>query len=410
MSNVPAAARKQIREANRMIAEMAKLNTGGPASVQAAVAAAMQPTAATAPPAAPVSPAPAQTIAIQQPPNFAVVGAEIPPDAVPAFPTVETTPPASAPPAAPAVQWTPASQSAMVAPVPSEPAPTATSAPAPSHGPDYQQQYRVLQGKYNSEMRNMSARMATLEAQNQALMSRLLAQPTPAAAPAPAQPLTVKQKAAALGVSEAELKEYGEELVDMMLRIVDNRVNPEIARLASDNQRLQHTVGQTVQNVQRTARDLVYESLAAWNPRWEEINDSMEFLDWLNTHDVFSGATRRAGLTQAFETNDAPRVVAIFRAFVEEDARRRSTARQPQVDPATLVSPGTPRGGATAAPTGQNGGKIWSEAEIRDFYHRAQRKQISPDDRKRIEAEIHAALVEGRIQPEHSDAFILNSR
>jgi len=104
----------------------------------------------------------------------------------------------------------------------------------------------------------------------------------------------------------------------------------------------------------------------------------------------------------AFQNLDTTRVVGIFEKFVQEDSVRRSTSG-PSVDPQTLIAPGVPRGGAAEAPGGATGKRILSEGEIKDFYSRVRRKQVSAEQYAAFSAEIAAATAEGRIRPDRAD-------
>lgn len=361
MSNLPPAARKQVREANAMIEAQKK---------------------GTAPPPVALTPVPGAQATLQPVPNFASVGAPVPPDAVPVAP------------AAPAP-----------APAPVEPPADATAMPATDTA---DHRYRVLQGKYTAETRRAAARIAQLEE----TVSNLAARPqaAPAAPVAPTAPQTTEDRALALGITKAELAEYGPELVELVMRVSAGITAPEIRRLAAEQQRLSGAVTQSVQVAQRTAREMVYEALGSAIPTWEVVNNSQEFLDWLGESDIFSGQTRNASLMRAFENNDATRVVGIFKAYLAEDERTRSTARTPRVDPATLLAPGTP-GGGTPAPKGDaQEGRIWLESEVRDFYSLVRSRRISKADAQAMEAEINLALIQGRIKPEHNDQNLTNAR
>lgn len=66
----------------------------------------------------------------------------------------------------------------------------------------------------------------------------------------------------------------------------------------------------------------LFASLHQEVPGWEGINTSSAFLAWLDQPDVFTGSTRRKLLKDAFEKNDATRVVAIFKEYMETNTRR----------------------------------------------------------------------------------------
>ena len=199
----------------------------------------------------------------------------------------------------------------------------------------------------------------------------------------------------------------------MMARIAKANGGSEVARLQREIDQLKGGVSAAVNIAGRTLKERVWGQLKMEVPNWETINNSQQFLDWLEIPDIMSGVARRFGLTQAFETGDGTRVVGIFKRFIEEDSRARSAVPPPPnpalVDRTTLIAPGSPRGTGGEAPNSASG-KVWSEQEIDDFYSRVQRKRINPDDAKAIEADILAAVRDGRVVPRRDDRFLANAR
>jgi hypothetical protein len=279
------------------------------------------------------------------------------------------------------------------------------AATAPAEDP----RYRVLQGKYNTETRELRGQVQELIAMNRQLLAAVQARPA-AAPPTPPTPRTTRERAIAAGFTEKEIDEFGEDLVNMMLRTAENIAGPQVAQLRQENARLASTVQTTVQHVTRSAADRFWDDLADMVPEWAEINASQEWLDWLQQPDVFSGRTRNDGLQSAFAEHNARRVAGIFEAFKAEDARARSTAPGSHVDPATLIAPGQPAG--TPAPAGNDAAatRIWTEEEVRQFYSAVRRGHIKGERKAQMEAEINEALRSGRIRPEHNDAYLINSR
>lgn len=343
--NVPQAARKQIREAERLMRELNARPGESP------------------PPAAATGDAPA--------PDLPSVGVQVPADARPAPPAA---PPASA-----------------------EPAQAAPPAE------DFKHKYDVLAGKYNAETQRLVGHAQALKAENDRLLQMLAAQQ--------GQPASQPAQVVSSAITQKEREEYGEELISLIDRIATAKSQGELARLNTELNQIKDAVRVTVTSAVKSAQERVYEALANWNPEWERINVSQQFIDWLDSVDIISGIPRKSGLVAAFEAGDAQRVVGIFRRYVEEDSRSRSTAAEtpkPAVDAATLITPGTPRGSAGEAPSGQQSGKIWSEQEINDFYSRVQRKRVSPEERTATEAEIQKAIAQGRVRPDRDDRNLSN--
>ena len=68
--------------------------------------------------------------------------------------------------------------------------------------------------------------------------------------------------------------------------------------------------------------EAVYVKLDQAVPDWEEVNKSAAFGAWLHQTDDFAHTTRWQRLKEAFDRNDAARVVAIFKEYVDAHSRQ----------------------------------------------------------------------------------------
>jgi hypothetical protein len=183
-------------------------------------------------------------------------------------------------------------------------------------------------------------------------------------------------------VTEQERREFGDDLIDVVGRRAREVLLPEVRQLLQGElQPIRQAVAQTEAEAARQLQAEVYRMLNAQVPGWEAINTAPEFLAWLEMPGEISGTARHTGLAQAFNTGDAPRVVGIFQQFQRESG--------------TVSTPSGARGS-----TRRTGARIWSEREIKDFYDRARRKLVAPDEYQRTSAELAAAAREGRIRPD----------
>jgi hypothetical protein len=361
-SNLPPAARRQVVEANRLIAEL----NAKPGEIPAGVEYMQNP--------GDVQPGTNETgqrrwaAATPQPSNAA--------------PGVQD------PPAAPQID------PAAIVPVPEESA--------------WEQRYRTLQGKYDAERRTDQERIRSMEhtfsEQQKTINALIQREAAPAAAPAAQSPADYLKS---LGVSDKEIEDYGE-LLPIVAKIAANMFKPTANKLEQEVNRVKQSQLQTSSAVVQDRQAALFAVLDSRVPGWRNINEAQVFLDWLEQLDIFSGGTRRQGLEQAFKNLDAARVAGIFEAFVQEDSATKSASR-PQVDRDTLIAPGVPRGGAAEAPGGAAGKRILSESEIADFYSRVRRKQVTPEEYTRFSAEIASATAEGRVKPTRTDHH-LNGR
>lgn len=325
-SNVPAAARRQVEEANRLIAEL-NARPGDP------------------PPADPAAP--------------------------------------SADPASPA-----------------PPAAVAAAPPAPSLDEQLRQanaRYASLQGKYNNEMAVMRAQLE----QNNSLVGQLLekaSQPSPAPA-APEKPQTPEEFLKSLGATDEDLKDYGE-LLPIVVRLAQNMYKPTIEKLEGELNRLRSNNAATTARVVETSKQDIYAELDRKVPAWNAINESPHFVDWLKVHDIFAGTSRHVALSTAFKNLDKARVVGIFEAYAREHPEQARAPGAPPVDPATLLAPETRGDQPPAAPEGSGSKRIITEGEIRSFYARVRKKQVSKKDYDAFQSEIAKATAEGRVRPD----------
>lgn len=300
-------------------------------------------------------------------------------------------------------------------PVEEPPAPVGEPAPEPVEEPptpveepplaadveeNWEAKYKTLQGMFNAEV-------PRLQGQAQEMKSRIASQDSliesmqvvaPSEDPGPAL------------LTPAEVEDYGAEMTDYVKRAAMEAVAPELAALRKENadlksQSLQLT--QTVGNVEADqvadARTSLLSNLASAVPDWAEINQRPEFVTWLKQTDAYTGQIRHNLLLQAFEANDAPRVVAFFEGFRQDQALVSPAPSVPPSEPTvqlnTLVAPG--KAPQTPSPSqADSGQRIWMQAEIGSFYKDVQlgRYRGREAEKQKTELAIVAAGREGRIQ------------
>jgi hypothetical protein len=257
---------------------------------------------------------------------------------------------------------------------PENPAPTNDSQtpPAPQQQDDnWEHRFKVLQGKYNSEvprfaneLKELKTRLENLQSENEQLKIK------------PPEPL----------VTPEEVEEYGPGLVDLARRIAKEEMSAkdaEINRLKSQIQSISEATSNTVTND-------FFRSLSAIVPDWEKLNEDPGFLRWLDEVDELTGEQRFALLDKAQAARDAARAAKFFNAYKKTSQTWAATSTQSlenQLVPTTNKTPDTPPSK-----------KIWTRGEITEFYSRMRRGAVSDKDAIAIEADITAASIEGRIR------------
>lgn len=292
-----------------------------------------------------------------------------------------------------------------------------STAPSIPPADDFEQRYKVLQGKYTAETRRQRDEISELRKQIDK-MQELLAGLSPKAEAAPLpEPVRL--------IQDREVEEYGPELLDAAWRFTMQHLEPRLKqfedRLAGMGSKISEasTAANAARNSSvQSAREAMFEKLGVAVKDWRTLNDDPDFLEWLQKEDVFSGVTRQTLLTKAFERNDAPRVINFFHAFKAEttDTEHASGDENaagvspgapaktlpagrgtPAVDPATLVAPGR---GRAAPRTGTQQQIVWTPDSIAAFYRDVRKGAYrdKEDTRTRLEADIFAAQTAGRLQ------------
>lgn len=279
------------------------------------------------------------------------------------------------------------------------PPPPPTQAPAPQEPPNFEHQYNSMKGRYDASQRTIGSLQEQMSQMGDELMrvQQVLTNPNINRNPS----LSPDIKPAY--ITDEDVKNYGADLIDVTKRAALEAVAPTLTALQQENQRLNQQVSQ-----QRTQG--IYERLDESMPDWRQVNEDPRWRQWLRLRDFNSSPVRQEQLNMAMRAADAPRVLAFFKRFQDEEAATGQTSvsqpPQPQSEPrvaaiplASLASPGrlNPAPGNTQAPDAK---PIWSHAEIKNFYNAVRTNYFAgrDADKARIEADIFAAQREGRVR------------
>jgi len=255
-------------------------------------------------------------------------------------------------------------------PVPPQPTNDSPTPPASGQDDNWEHRFKVLQGKYNAEIprlagenKDLKAKLTELEASLESLKNK-------------PEPL----------VKPEEIEEYGEGLIDVARRIAREELASKDAEINSLKAKIDSLSNVTTKKVEAD----FFTSLTSMVPDWEQVNQDPKFLSWLDEVDELTGESRQTLLSRAEQSRDAARTAKFFNAFKKTSSTWAATsanALDQQVAPPTNKAPNAPPAK-----------KVWTRAEVSDFYARMRRGDISDADAVAIEADIHAAQIEGRLR------------
>lgn len=238
----------------------------------------------------------------------------------------------------------------------------------------WEHKFKVIEGKYKAEVprlaaqiRELNQKIADLSSQNDELKAK---------ATQPAQSL----------ISPEDREKYGDDLLDVIKRAATEATATKDVEIGKLKQQLESISSTTAEQKQVT----FYDRLSAAVPDWVTINDNENFHQWLDEYDELTGKRRQDLLAAAEDAQDADRVARFFNKWKQETESSKATSQQ------TLAAQVVPDGNKTVKPPA--GKRYFTRADIADFYSRARRGEFSQKEMVALEAEIHAATVEGRVR------------
>jgi hypothetical protein len=291
-------------------------------------------------------------------------------------------------------------------PQPQEPAPQPQpqSQPQPvddSNVSPEQWQHRYLSMKGRFEQSQVT--LGTMQEQMSELGDEL--QRTQQAINRPRQQPQQQQPQPQRLLTDQDVQTYGPELLDVIQRAAREAIAPDLNTV---RQQTSHVSQQLTK--QGTAG--LYQQLDAHVPTWKEINVNPRFRSWCRSSDVYSGQVRGKLLNAAFQAADAPRVVAFFQGFLNEEVATGQVSGQQQPAAAiqaprqaalsldALAAPGRAKPATGDNPASSADKPVFTLAQIKNFYSKPVRDSyVGRDaDRLRDEQSIFLAQREGRVR------------
>lgn len=178
------------------------------------------------------------------------------------------------------------------------------------------------------------------------------------------------------GVSPEDRDFWGEDLIQASQRWAEPVVQQRTAQL---EQRLQQT--EAALREQRIVAALDNDPVL--KDRWRTVNQSEDFLRWLDQVDDLTGEKRMSHLRRAEYYGNTEVICNLFRGFIIGSMPGRISA--------------APYENAPRKPAPSGSTKRWRRAEIRAFYENARKGRYSEAEKQRIESEILAAAAASRI-------------
>jgi hypothetical protein len=175
-------------------------------------------------------------------------------------------------------------------------------------------------------------------------------------------------------LTQKDVDEYGNDLLDVSQRAALNAVSPHLEYLQQQNAALQ-------QQVARDRRRALDEKVAALVPDYRTIDANPAWHQWLLGIDLLSGRMRQQLLNEAISSGNAQQVKAVFDRFRSQGHSTGTT-------------------GSRTTSRRSSGKNFYTHDDIKRLYeaHRKGAYTNLEDAWARQEANIFAAMREGRVE------------
>lgn len=255
-------------------------------------------------------------------------------------------------------------------PPPSEPPVLKVAPPAPPEPPkaDFEHKYRVLQGMYEADVKQVKRTQQELAAEIAALKH----------APATTAPQP----------DAKDIETFGADLIAMVQRYAEGQQAGTEARLVA----LEQKVGVVAEQATGNAKRSFFQELERLVPDYRGINADDRWLAWLGEQDAMFGFTRQAALDDAQAKGDVARLAGFFTAF------KNSLPAAPEPDVA-LTHQITPTGAGSPPPPRDLPKPRIAQKAITDFYNDVAKGKYAgrEDVMNQLELQINLAVAEGRV-------------
>lgn len=274
-------------------------------------------------------------------------------------------------------------QPAPTEPKPVEPTPTPTEPVVAEE--KWEQKYKTLKGMYDAEVPRLHADMRDLKAQMDNLRKAAETKPVE-----PAKPKTAEKL-----VTDADVEAFGSDLIEVQRKVareVAAEFRGELDTMRAENEKLREQLTSTGTQVSEASFE---QRLYRMVPDFEAVNVDPKWIAWLNEVDPLLRAPRSSVAQQAFNRGDAEGVAHYVSLF-----RQGGKPVEPTADKTNeLELQIQPNRSATSTPPTSQKGKVYTNADIEKMFRKATDLGIrgQTDAAKKLEAEIDAAFMEGRV-------------
>ena len=202
-------------------------------------------------------------------------------------------------------------------------------------------------------------------------------------------------------VSDKDVEEYGQELIDVQRRVAREELAPlrtELKKRDDELAKLRDAVAKAEGSVGQMSFE---QKLAVEIPDFSTLNTDPKWIAWLDESDPYTSEPRRVFAENVYGSGDIVKLKKIVDFFKENNALPQSQAKQRQERQAELERQITPtRTNSQAAIEPSNNNRIYTEAEMGHLFNRVRDMNVAKkyDEASKLETELSEAYMQGRVR------------
>jgi len=262
-----------------------------------------------------------------------------------------------------------------------------TEVAAPPQDNVWEQKYRTLEGKYQAEVPRLHTANREMQRQIDELNARTA--------------LKVETPAEERLVTEKDVTDYGEDLLDVQRRVAREVMAPLKAELAQRDTKIAQLEAE-VHKATGDVSSVTFESrLTKAVPIFDQLNVDPKWIAWLDERDPYTGEPRRSYAEFVYNNGDVAKlknVVDFYLKSTSTEAPPPDSRQQRQAELERQITP--TRTTSTAQITTPASTRIFTEAQASKLFDDVRRMNIAGnyDDAAKLEAELSDAYMQGRVR------------
>ena len=217
--------------------------------------------------------------------------------------------------------------------------------------------------------------------------------------------------------SQSASTKLSEELGEDSAKIIDEYIKNVVEPLQQRNQELEQELnavkGVTTETIVQNKQQSVIDRVRANFPAFDLVDNDPRFMEYVKSIDPFSGKSIQELIAEAARSENIRYILEVYQDFYNlaymqpqqpnpeleqlNPFKRGNEPQAPPTEEALQKRTGVAGGGSPSHADVSTDKRMWTADEVKQFYLDKALKRIDPATAKKLEADIEAAYLEGRL-------------